>query len=143
MFKKTKAKTVASYLAAVPADRKADLKALHVLIRKAAPGLKPWFAYNMPGYGAFPYTNYKGEKGKWPVISLASQKQYVSIYVCAVRGRKYLAEMYARKLGKVNVGRSCIRFRKLADVNISVLKEVIREAAKRPGLVLSSGNGKR
>lgn len=143
MFRKTKAKTVASYLAAVPAERKEALRFLHDFIRKAVPSLKPHFAYNMLGYGAFPYTNYKGEKGSWPVVALANQKNYISVYVCAVKNGKYLAELHAKELGKVSVGRSCIRFKKLTDVNLPALKKVIREAAKRPGFVLSSGNGKR
>jgi len=137
MFKKTKAKTVSGYIAAVPADRKDTIRFLHGFIRKSVPSLKSHFAYNMLGYGAFPYTNYKGEKGTWPVVGLANQKQYVSIYVCAVQGKKYLAELYKKELGKVSVGRSCIRFRKLTDVNLPVLKKLLREAAKNPGLVLN------
>jgi len=76
------------------------------------------------------------------------QKNYISLYVCAVKDGKYLAEKYKRDLGKaaqssgraspkgwVSVGKSCIRFKKIKDVNLSVLKKVIQEAAKNPGLV--------
>ena len=78
----------------------------------------------MLGYGSFPYVNYKKEQIEWPVISLANQKHYVSVYVCALDEGKYLAEKYAAELGKVSVGKSCIRFKKLEDVHydISVLQ---------------------
>ena len=73
-----------------------------------------------------------------PIVALASQKSYISVYVCAVDKGKYLAETHAKDLGKVSVGRSCIRFRKLEDVHLPTLKKVIRAAAKKPGLVGAS-----
>jgi hypothetical protein len=118
----------------VPAERRGLIRTLHAFIQKAAPSLKPHFAYNMLGYGSFPYRNYKHEAITWPVISLANQKNYVSIYVCAVVDGKYVAETYAERLGKVSVGKSCIRFKKLEDVHLPTLKKVIQIAAKHPGL---------
>lgn len=135
MFKPTKVKTVTEYFASLPAERKKEIKFLHNFIRKAAPKLKPIFAYNMPGYGAFKYTNYKKEIIDWPVIALASQKNYISIYVCSIIDGQYVAEKYKKELGKVNVGRSCIRFKKLEDINLPALKKVIMAAGKKPGLV--------
>lgn len=133
MFKPTKAKTVAQYLDQVPADRKELIETLHALIQKTAPSLKSHFAYNMLGYGSFPYRNYKHEKIEWPVISLANQKNYVSLYVCAIDHGSYVAEKFAKDLGKVSVGKSCIRFKKLEDVHLPTLKKVILFAAKHPG----------
>lgn len=133
MFKKVKADSVASYLAAVPKERKELIQYLHRFIQKAAPKLKPHFAYNMLGYGSFPYKNYKKETISWPVVSLANQKQYVSIYVCAMDGKKYLAETFKKDLGKVSVGKSCIRFKKLEDIHLPTLKKLIQKAAKHPG----------
>jgi uncharacterized protein YdhG (YjbR/CyaY superfamily) len=134
MFQKVKATTVQEYLDAVPAERKEIIQALHAFIQKTVPSLKPHFAYNMLGYGAFPYLNYKKEKIEWPIIALANQKNYVSVYVCAVDNGKYIAETFAKKLGKVSVGKSCIRFKKLEDIQLDVLKEVLKAAAKKPGL---------
>lgn len=135
MFKASKAKDVKGYLVAVPKERKETIQFLHAFIQKAAPKLKPHFAYNMLGYGSFPYRNYKNEMITWPVVALANQKNYVSIYVCAVINGRYVAETYKKELGKVSVGKSCIRFRKLEDVNLPGLKKVIQAAAKHPGLV--------
>ncbi len=134
MFKPVKANSVASYLAAVPAERRKTVKFLHSFIQKSVPKLKAHFAYNMLGYGKFPYLNYKKELITWPVVSLACQKNYFSIYVCAVVKGKYIAEQYKKELGKVSVGRSCIRFKKLEDINLPVLKQVLQLAAKHPGL---------
>ena len=135
MFKSIKAKTVKEYLAAVPAKRKEIIFFLHDFIQKAAPQLKSHFSYNMLGYGSFPYKNYKKEMIKWPIVALANQKNYVSVYVCALVDGQYIAEKYKKELGNVSVGKSCIRFKKLEDVNLPVLKKVIKEAAKNPGLI--------
>jgi uncharacterized protein YdhG (YjbR/CyaY superfamily) len=136
MFKPVKANTVKEYLATVPKERKEIIYFLHNFIQKTVPSLKPHMAYNMLGYGSFPYKNYKKEIIEWPIVALANQKNYVSVYVCAIVDGEYIAEKYKKGLGKASVGKSCIRFKKLEDINLPVLEKVIREAAKKPGLVL-------
>ena len=59
MFKPDKAKTIKEYFDMLPNERRAPMEFLHKFIQKAAPKLKPLFAYNMPGYGSFTYRNYK------------------------------------------------------------------------------------
>lgn len=135
MFAPVKAKTAKEYFDSLPEDRKKRLLFLDGFIQKAAPSLKPNFLYNMPGYGTFKYTNYKKETLDWPIVAMASQKNYISVYVCSVgKDGKYLAEKHTKELGKVSVGKSCIRLKKLEDVNLPVLKKVIQLAAKNPGL---------
>lgn len=135
MFKPVTANSVSEYLAAVPKERAAAVRFLHAFIRKASPKLKPHFAYNMIGYGSFPYRNYKKELISWPIVALANQKHYISVYVCAVEKGEYLAEKHKARLGKVRVGKSCIRFKRLEDVKLPELKKVLQKAAKFPGLV--------
>ncbi len=135
MFKQVKAKTVQEYLDMLPEERKKPIKFLHDFIQKTAPSLKPHFAYNMLGYGSFKYKSYKKEIMDWPTISLASQKNYISLYVCALHHGKYIAEEHKNELGRVNVGKSCIRFKKVEDLNLKELEKVIKLAEKTPGLV--------
>jgi hypothetical protein len=134
MFKKVKADSIPSYMAGLPEDRRAQVKALDALIRKTVPKLKPGFAYNMLGYGKVKYLNYKKELIDWPILALASQKQYISLYVCALEDGKYIAEKYKKELGKVSVGKSCVRFKKLEDLDKKGLVKVLKLAAKSPGL---------
>lgn len=133
MFKPVNAKNKDEYMSMLPEARKNILSTLDKIIRTEAPELTDFYAYNMPGYGAFNYLNYKKEEIKWPVISMASQKNYVSVYVCAVVDGEYIAEKYKDSLGKVNVGKSCIRFNKIEDLNLETFKKVVRLAAKNPG----------
>lgn len=134
MFKAVKAKTIKEYFDSLPEDRRKEVKKLHSLIQKTTPTLKPWFAYNMLGYGSFKYKNHKKEILEWPTVSVASQKNYISLYVCAVQNGKYVAETNAKELGKVSVGKSCIRFKEIEDLNLETLKKVLKIAEKDPGL---------
>lgn len=134
MFKPSKATTVESYINDVPAERKETITHLHKFIQKVAPSLTSYFATNMLGYGKFPYLDYKKQMIDWPIVALANQKNYISVYVCAVDNGEYIAEKYKDQLGKVSVGKSCIRFKKLEDVNLDVLEKVIKLAEKNPGL---------
>lgn len=135
MFKLTKAKTIKEYFSMLPTERREPMEFLHKFIQKTAPKLTPNFLYNMPGYGSFKYKNHKKEILNWPVIALASQKNYISLYVCAVDKGAYVAEKHKKELGKVSVGRSCIRFKKISDLNLKTLEKVLRLAVKSPGLV--------
>lgn len=135
MFKPVKAKSVKEYFDMLSPERREPMEFLHKFIQETAPSLTSNFAYNMLGYGSFKYKNHKNEVMNWPTIALASQKNYISIYVCAVENGEYIAEKYKHELGKVSVGKSCIRFKKIADLNLKTLKKVIKLAEKSPGLV--------
>lgn len=138
MFKKVEAKNIEEYIAALPPERKSAIEFLHAFIQRTAPSLKPHFAFNMVGYGSFPYKNYKKELVDWPVISLANQKNYLSLYICAMDHGSYIAEKHKHNLGKVSVGKSCVRFKKIEDLNLTTLATVLRRAEKTPGLVRES-----
>ena len=133
MFKATKAKSIKEYISLVSELRKKDILFLHSFIKKTVPGLKPYFANNMIGYGSFTYLNYKKESCKWPIVALACQKNYISIYVCSVDDDQYVAEKYKSELGSVTVGKSCISFQHLNKIRLPILKKVLKEAEKKPG----------
>ena len=131
MFKKTKAQTRSAYLASLAEPRKADIKTLDVLIRKTVPKLKPFFLLNMLAYGPFHYKSKRSSaEGDWAVIGLANQKNYISLYVCVSDGKQYLAEKFKKELPKASIGRSCIRFKKLEDIDLKVVQKILKEAGK-------------
>lgn len=134
MFKPVNATSIQEYFSMLEGERKDQIVFLDRLIKETVPTLKPVFSYNMLGYGTFEYKNAKKQIIDWPTISLASQKNYISVYICSVMDGQYLAETHKDKLGKVSVGKSCIRFKKIEDVNLDELKKVIQLAEKNPGL---------
>ncbi len=123
--------TRAAYLTALPDDRRAALKTLDRAIRKAAPRLKPFLAANgtILGYGPYHYKYASGLEGYSHIVGLSSRKQAISLYICGHRAGRPIAEAAAPRLGKVSVGKVCIRFKKLEDLNLPVALELIREAS--------------
>jgi hypothetical protein len=134
MFAKNEAKSVEEYLLGVPDNQKQDIDFIHDFIQKAVPNLKPYFASNMIGYGSFYYLDSKKQKRDWPIIALANQKNYISIYVCAIVEDKSEVEKFKKELGKLSKGISCIRFKKIEDINLETLKIVLKLAEKNPGV---------
>jgi uncharacterized protein YdhG (YjbR/CyaY superfamily) len=120
----SKATTVAAYLTELPEDRRACMKTLRALIRKAAPTATECMRYGMPSY----------ELGEL-LVSVAAQKGHYSLYV----GDTKLLERYRKELGKLSVGKSCIRFRKLEDAPLDVIARIIAEAAQRRAAGLTAG----
>lgn len=120
--------TPAEVLASLDEPRRTELTEIDAFIRKAVPKLKPVVIGKMLGYGPFHYRYATGREGVTCKVSLASNKNYISIYVCAVNDKGYLAEQYAKDLGKASCGKSCIRFKKFDDLDHAVLKKVLKEA---------------
>ena len=128
------ATTPEAYISSIDDTRRPDVRALHEMVRRIAPHLVPTMEFGMPGYGKYHYKYDSGREGDWALILLASQKSYISLYVTALTedGSQYLAEAYADKLGKVNVGKSCIKFNRFVDVDRAVLENLLAEAVTRP-----------
>lgn len=128
MFGANKYKTAKDYIAALEEPRKSHIKDLDALIRKTVPGLKPFMMNAMLAYGPYHYVSASGREGDWSVVALSSRAQYISLYICALEGKAYLAESYKKKLPKASIGRSCIRFKKPEDVDMTVIKEILKKS---------------
>ena len=124
------ASTPAEYIARLDEPRKSEIAALDALIRKAAPKLRPFIHSGMLAYGPWHYKYATGREGDWFRIGLASNKNYISLYVCAGDECGYIAERYKKALPQANIGRSCVRFKRLGDLDQAALKKLIQEGAR-------------
>jgi len=125
----SKAKTHEEYIAGVEEKRRGDIRRLHDLVREVAPELEPTMAFGMLGYGTVHYRYASGREGDWMKIGIANNKQYISLYCCAAEDGGYVAEQYRERLPKANIGRACVRFKRLSDLDLDALKDLIRRAA--------------
>ena len=131
--------TLDEFLAALPADRRATITAVHKAIRKAVPKLAPFMTSGMGpspliGYGKYRYKSASGREGDWFLIGLAAGKKDYSLHICVGDKDGYLVEQNAAKLGKVKTGRSCINFKYLADLKLDVAMGLVKQAAKSGGI---------
>jgi hypothetical protein len=127
-------KTPAEYIAAVDDKRRSDIAALDALIREHAPGLEPVIMEGMLGYGPFHYRYASGREGDACKLAIASNASYISLYCFASDEKGYVAERYVDRLGKANIGKSCVMFKKLANLDEGALVALIKETANM-GLV--------
>ena len=130
MFKPTKAKTPTEYITALSEPRRSHIKQLHQLIQKTVPKLKPHILVGMIGYGTYRYKSASGREGDWSIISLASQKNYISVYICATKDGKYIAEQHKQDFPKASIGKSCIRFKKPEDIDLKLLQQIIKQSVR-------------
>jgi hypothetical protein len=130
MFKTTTAKTPQEYLAGMDETRRADMQKLYDFIRETVPDLEPFIISGMIGFGKFHYKSKSGREGDWCRVGLANHKTGISIYVCAVDGGGYIAEQYKKELAPAKVGKSCIRYKKISEVDWEVLGKVLKVGAK-------------
>lgn len=133
---RTIAKTFEEYFSQA-SERELALRHVDEAIKEAAPQLLPVLFQGMGGgaalgYGMQPYqTKSMKEPGEWPLVVLANQKNYMALYICALDNGEYIAEKNANRLGKVSVGKSCVRFKKIEDLNLTVVKDIVADIAKR------------
>lgn len=135
-----RADSLESYLDFDPA-RKSDLVRLHELIRKTAPNFRRYFHNGTPagqagmrmrmiGYGKFRYPTRSGEAVEWPVIGVALQKNYISVYIAVTRTGVPIVPAYAGKLGELRHGRNNFGFERFDDLNIAGVSALFAEVAR-------------
>lgn len=117
--------TPRGYIEALEEPRRSEITELDALIRKTAPDLEPHIRSGILGYGEYHYKYESGREGDWFVLGLASRKRYISLYA-----NVGVAEKYRSKLPAADIGKSCIRFKRLEDVDRDVLAKVIAESAE-------------
>lgn len=126
------AATPDEYIDALDEPRRADIAALDRLIREILPDLEPHMRSGMIGYGSYHYRYASGREGDWFVVGLASNRRYISLYVvCTVEGR-YVAETFKERLPAADIGKSCVRFKRLSDLDPQGLRDLLVAARENP-----------
>lgn len=129
---KSKATTIEGYLEGLPEDRQDAIRAVRRVILKRLPkGYQEVVQYGMLGYVVplekFPagYLNRKNEP--LPYICLASQKNYMSIYMMSVYGEAEaeFRRQYAATGKRLDMGKCCMRFKKLDDLPLEVIGNAV------------------
>jgi uncharacterized protein YdhG (YjbR/CyaY superfamily) len=123
--------TVAEYLASLPADRRAALEAVRKVIKKhVQPGFKETLDFGMISWG-IPLSRYPETYNGHPLglVALASQKSHMAVYLMCVysdpqSNREFLAD-YARSGKKLDMGKSCVRFKKVDDLALDAIGKAI------------------
>ena len=105
------------------------IEAVDAAIREAAPALTTGRDRRMLGYGPVHYRYATGREGDTFAVSMMDGAQALSIYVLGSEDGKYLAEARAGRLGRVSVGKSCIRVKRLEHLDLDEFRLLVSASA--------------
>ncbi len=134
---KSAAATVESYLASLPPDRREAIEAVRAaILENLDDGYEEGMQYGMIGYYVphriFPDGYHCDPRQPLPFAGLASQKNHMALYLMCVYGspeeEAWLRKAWADAGKRLDMGKSCIRFKKLDDVPLNIVGEVIRRS---------------
>lgn len=128
--RKPTASTPKQFIDSLPEPRRDEIARLDKLIRKTAPKLRPVVLDGGLGYGPFHYKYASGREGDACRVCIANRASYISLYALAGDENGYVAERYKKRLPKANVGKSCVRFKRLDDLDLDAVAELIRETER-------------
>ena len=132
------ATTVAEYLDTLPEDRKAAISKVRTTIRKnLGKGFAETMQYGMIGYVVphklYPNGYHCDPKQPLPFAALASQKNHMSLYLMHAYmdgvTEQWLRDRFAAAGKKVDMGKSCIRFKKIEDLPLDVIGEALAKVS--------------
>ena len=124
------AKTPEEYLSELEPKRREAISAVRDVILENLPdGYEEVMQYGMLSY-VVPLSEFADTYNGQPLmyIALASQKQYMSLYLTTVYADPALSDWFKQRYlatgKKLNMGKSCVRFRKLEDLPLDLVAEV-------------------
>lgn len=130
---------IEEYITSHKEPKRSDLENLHQIILAFMPDCKLWFldgkndenkTVSNPniGYGLHIMKYADGKTRDFYKIGMSANTTGISVYIMGIEDKKYLAHIFGEKIGKASVTSYCIKFKKLDDINIEVLKEAIQAA---------------
>ncbi|MCX6199160.1 MAG: DUF1801 domain-containing protein [Bacteroidetes bacterium] len=131
----SKAQTPDEYIATLPADRQDAMNQLRKVIKKNLPkGFTEQMSYGMVGY-VVPHSTYPNgyhcdPKLPLPFLNIASQKNFIAVYHMGVYSDPKLLDWFVKEYpkhskSKLDMGKSCIRFKKPAEIPFKLIGELV------------------
>ena len=134
----SKAKTVAEYIASLPSDQREVLAAVRtVILANLDGGFQEAMQYGMVGYSVphsrFPAGYHCDPKQPLPFAALAAQKNSFSLHLMGLYMNpdelKWFTQAWKASGKKLDMGKACVRFKKLDDVALDVVGEAFRRVS--------------
>lgn len=133
-----KYKNVREYIdGLVPGRREIITKLRSVIIKSLPDGYEETVQYNMISYvvplSLYPQGYLEDKKTPLPYICLASQKNHISLYLMNIYGNPELdgwfREVYKKSGKKLDMGKSCLRFKRFEDLAIDVIEKAVAKTS--------------
>ena len=129
--------TIAEILANVPTDRAAAFQQLHnVIVQNLPKGFEPGISYGGLGYvvphSVYPDGYHCKPVEPLPFAGIASQKNSINFYHMGIYANKalldwFVAEYPKHTTQKLDMGKSCIRFKKPENIPFALIGELMQK----------------
>ena len=108
-------------------ERRADCQALVELMRSVTKEEPRMWGPSIVGFGSYIYSYASGRTGDWPLAAFSPRKQNLTVYLMVeFDGRDALMDA----LGKHTTAKSCLYVKRLADIDVNVLKKLVASSVK-------------
>lgn len=149
----SKAATPKEYVDSLPDDRKKAIKKLRTIIKKnLSKGFKESMQYGMLGYvvplSVYPDGYHCKADTPLPFMNLASQKNFIAVYHMGMYADKkilnWFTKEYAKRVeGKLDMGKSCVRFKKIDQIPYELIGELAGKMSSEAWIKLYEKNIKK
>lgn len=120
--------SVAAFLDSVTDDdRRPDCLTVLALMQDVTKSAPKIWGSNMIGFGNYHYKYESGREGDWFITGFSPRKQNLTLYIMAGFDRY---DALLAKLGKFKTGKSCLYFKRLSDVDLDVLRQLVAASVK-------------
>jgi len=128
---------IKKHISGQPEPKRSEIQELHQRILNILPECRLWFddgknsenkTVTNPtiGYGFHIIKYADGKTKEFFQIGLSANKTGISVYILGIKDRTYLAQTYAKNLGKASVTGYCIKFKTVKDIHMDTLEAAIR-----------------
>lgn len=116
--------SVSDYLNAIENEQvRQDCFVILEIMQDATKAKPQMWGDSIVGFGTYHYFYASGREGDWPLTGFAPRKKNITLYIMA--GFEQYEELLSR-LGKFSRSKSCLYIKRLSDINMPLLKELIQ-----------------
>lgn len=108
--------------------RREDCLAVVDIMRDVTKEEPKMWGSSIVGFGRYRYKYESGREGEWMITGFSPRKSDLTLYI--MPGFEPFADLMKR-LGKYKTGKSCLYIKKLADVDVGVLRELVTRSIKK------------
>lgn len=119
--------SVDAFIDQQPADVAADCRTVMSLMKKATGEEPRMWGAAIVGFGRYAYEGASGRAGEWMVTGFSPRKANLSLYILSGLDKE---TALLKKLGKHTTGKGCLYIKRLSDVDLKVLEQLIVKGVK-------------
>lgn len=121
-------KSVKDFIDGIADDtRRRDCRTIMRIMKKVTKARPKMWGSNIVGYGRYHFKYASGREGEWFAAGFSPRVQSLTLYIMS-GFRQYASLM--KKLGKHTTGKSCLYIKRLDDIDLDVLEELVERSVR-------------